>query len=326
MAQDCTSFPQRRGVIDIGTVSTRLLIADVDGEAARTVARETTITNLGIGVSSSGELSAEGIGRVAETVARYAQEMEEHGIARADGAFDPRQVIAIATSAARDAANGDELVAALADLGVTLLIIPGDLEAKLSFAGATSDFRGDGLLVHDIGGGSTELIFGSAGVPEKDGIEMRHSFDIGCRRVTEMFIKSDPPAPEELEAARAWALEQIEPYIATFRDRITRIIGVAGTSTSMASMNLKLEVYDSAKIHGQALNREQVGKLLGMLSSITVEQRRQVTGLNPKRADVIVAGAVILDCILEATGIDEFIVSEADNLVGTALNWPYMPQ
>ena len=318
-----TSAPQRRAVIDIGTVSTRLLIADELAGRAETVMRETTITNLGVGVSQTGVLTPEGIGRVADTVARYAEAIEENGIERVDGAFDPHRVIAIATSAARDAANGDELVAAVAEQGVTLLIIPGDLEAKLSFAGATSDFHGDGLLVHDIGGGSTEVILGSSHPGEDSTIEVRRSFDIGCRRVTEMFLRTDPPTPEEMEQARAWILEQFEPYIATFKEGITRIIGVAGTSTSVVSMSRELAVYDSSKVHGQTITRHEVQRLTSMLASMDVEGRRHVTGLHPQRAEVIIAGTIILDAILEATGASEFTVSEADNLVGTILNWPY---
>lgn len=320
---DGTARAQRRAVIDIGTVSTRLLVADeLDGKV-ETLVRETTITNLGVGVSKTGVLTKEGMGRVAETARRYAAAIEEAGIARDGDAFDPHRVIAIATSAARDAQNGNELVEALASCGITLLIIPGDLEAKLSFSGATSDFAGDGLLVHDIGGGSTELIFGSSHPDAPGVIEARHSFDIGCRRVTEMFLASDPPAAGEMGQASRWILDQVVPYLERFRGRITRIIGVAGTSTSMVSMNLALEVYDSSKVHGQTLTRADVQALRDRLASLDVEGRRHVTGLNPKRAEVIVAGALILDAVLEAAGADEFTVSEADNLAGTVLNWPY---
>ena len=200
----------RYAAIDIGTVTCRMLVADVD-EAGRLheLDREYTITNLGEGVDATGVLKPAAMQRVADAVARFLDVLR--GFATPEHpAITTR---AMATSAARDARNADEFEALMAGLGVTLSVIPGEREAALSFAGASCDFRGERLLVVDIGGGSTEVIAGRAGSrPDRS-----HSFNIGCRRVTEKFFAADPPGAGELERARAWVEEGMRPYFDELR-------------------------------------------------------------------------------------------------------------
>lgn len=200
----------RYAAIDIGTVTCRMLVADVD-EAGRLheLDREYTITNLGEGVDATGVLKPAAMQRVADAVARFLDVLR--GFATPEHpAITTR---AMATSAARDARNADEFEALMAGLGVTLSVIPGEREAALSFAGASCDFRGERLLVVDIGGGSTEVIAGRAGSrPDRS-----HSFNIGCRRVTEKFFAADPPGAGELDRARAWVEEGMRPYFDELR-------------------------------------------------------------------------------------------------------------
>jgi exopolyphosphatase/guanosine-5'-triphosphate,3'-diphosphate pyrophosphatase len=230
-------------------------------------------------------------------------------------------VRAIATSAARDAANGHELIGMLSRLGVELEIVDGSREAELAFRGATWDLRGPGLLVVDCGGGSTELVYGDA--PPMSGVEseatrilLARSVDVGSRRMTERFFRSDPPTAGELEAARAWAAEELRGYFDRLEHRPTRVVGLAGTATSLASIHQRLEPYDPALVHGYELAGSDLSDLLEELSSMTLEQRRHVRGLHPERAGVIVAGALILETVLALAGCDRMTVSEHDLLYG----------
>ena len=219
----------RYAAIDIGTVTCRMLVADVD-EAGRLheLDREYAITNLGEGVDATGVLKPEAMRRVADTVARFLDVLR--GLATPE--HPAITMKAMATSAARDARNADEFEALLASLGVTLSVIPGEREAALSFAGASCDFLGERLLVVDIGGGSTEVIAGRAGGrPDRS-----HSFNIGCRRVTEKFFVTDPPSAAELERARAWVEEDMRPYFDELRGAgfaPERLVAVAGTATTV---------------------------------------------------------------------------------------------
>ena len=200
-----TLRPGRYAAIDIGTVTCRMLVADIDEAGAlHELRREYAITNLGEGVDASGVLKPEAMQRVADVVARYQAILD---------ACEPEDgggitVTAVATSASRDARNADEFVALLAEAGITLTVVPGEREAALSFAGASCDFAGERILVVDVGGGSTELVAGQAG----EAPVQAHSFDIGCRRVTEKFLEADPPSDEELGRARAWIAEEMRSY------------------------------------------------------------------------------------------------------------------
>lgn len=307
-----TLTPGRYAAIDIGTVTCRLLIADVlEGGAIQPVTRETTICNLGVGVDKTGRLAPESIERVGAAIENYVAIMDANRLSP----DVPLPVMAVATSASRDAENADEFKARLAQAGLQLNIIPGEREAALSFAGASSAFAGNQVVVVDIGGGSTEIIAGQAG-----GEPVRaHSFNVGCRRVTERFLHDDPPTADQLATAGSWAASELADYMSELREAgllDARMVAVAGTATSVVSMIKEMQVYDSSRVHGAVVNRADVDALLARLASMTVEQRRHVTGLHPDRAPVIVAGLVILQQVIELGGVDEFTVSESDILHG----------
>lgn len=301
----------RYGALDIGTVTCRLLVADVEGGSLTEVAKEYAITDLGVGVDATGRLSEKAMGRVLACVDRYGEVL-----ARCDTPDHPLcGLIAMATSAARDAANADEFAGRLAERGVTLTVIPGEKEAALTFAGASADFPDENLLVVDIGGGSTELIAGCAGAAPV----ASHSFNVGCRRVTERFLRDDPPAPDALAAARAWVRETMAPYFEALAENnfaIDRVVAVAGTATSVVAIREALAVYDSSRVHGAQVTAPELRAMGERLAAVPLEERRATVGLDPKRAGVIVAGLVILEEVLALAGADGYTASESDILRG----------
>jgi exopolyphosphatase/guanosine-5'-triphosphate,3'-diphosphate pyrophosphatase len=303
----------RVAVVDIGTNSTRLLIADVD-PATGTVTeldRRTTVTRLGQGVDRTAALAPEAMERVFAALEGYRQAMEELDATAA--------TIAVLTSAVRDAINGAEFTATVRDrFGLDARAITGDEEAQLTFRGATSDRPGDDrrLAVFDIGGGSTELVTGARGV-----VDFHVSTQAGVVRQTERFLRHDPPQPSELQALAAEATEIFEHAVPQeVRDRTDAAIAVAGTATSAAAILQDLDPYDPARVHGFRLLRPQVEMLLARLAAMTDAQRRHVTGLHPDRAPAIVAGLVLLIEAMRAFGLDEIEVSEHDILRGAALH------
>ena len=225
----------RYAAIDIGTVTCRMLVADVDASGLHELDREYVITNLGEGVNASGVLKPQAMERVAKAVDDF-----QRVLARFRTAEHPSiETVAMATSAARDARNAEEFAVLLAAHGVTLAVIPGQREAALSFRGASSDFAGEGLLVVDVGGGSAEVVAGRAGADPF----MSHSFDIGCRRMTERFFSADPPTDRELAQARAWVRADMEPFFAAVRTAgfvPGRLVAVAGTATSVVSIHERM--------------------------------------------------------------------------------------
>jgi exopolyphosphatase/guanosine-5'-triphosphate,3'-diphosphate pyrophosphatase len=305
---------KRLAAIDIGTVTTRLLVADVAGARISEVARSTDITHLGEGLSATGRLSEAGMGRVGDVIARYAETIRGLGV---------ESVTAIATSASRDAENAGAFLALLARHGIEPTVIPGEVEARLSFAGAASDVEpGEDLLVADLGGGSTELILGD--VFEEDGVRRTEitkarSIDVGSKRVTELFLHSDPPTPAELAEAREWSAEELRPYFDGLRERARLMISVAGTATSLSAIHQQMEVYDPARIHHSRLTGPDLSDLAEMLSAMSLEERKHITGLEPARASVIVAGALILETVLALAGLDATLVGEHDILYGILL-------
>lgn len=301
----------RYGALDIGTVTCRLLVADVEDGRIIDVDKEYAITDLGVGVDATGRLSEAAIERVLACVDRYLEVL-----ARYDTPEHPvRRLIAMATSASRDAANGPEFAARLAERGVTLAVIPGSREAQLTFLGASSDFPGENLLVVDIGGGSTEVV---AGRFDEDPVAS-HSFNIGCRRVTERFFRDDPPTPDQMDAARQWIRETMAPYfegLATAGFAIDRVVAVAGTATSVVSIREAMEVYDSSRVHKAVVAAGELAAIEERLAAEPLEERRTTVGLDPKRAGVIVAGFVILEEVLALAGADAYTASESDILHG----------
>lgn len=309
------SLCTRYASIDIGTVTCRLLIADVHKAHLHELARETAITNLGEGVDASRILKPEALERVRLEIVRFQQIIDS--FTTPDIPVIP--TIALATSASRDANNSDDFIALLKKEGIVLEVISGEQEAALSFLGASSAFRGEQLLVLDIGGGSTELIAGSAG----EGVTMQHSFDVGCRRLTEKFFHHDPPTDKERAQAKRWVHEELTFF---FEDLVkkdsmpARLVAVAGTATTVVSVYDAMEVYESEKVHRRVLERPLFDQVYEQLRSVPLEQRKNIVGLEPKRANVIVAGMVILETVLEMAAKDSFTVSESDILQGIILD------
>ncbi len=301
---------RRLAAIDLGTVTSRLLIADVGADAITEVYRSTDITHLGEGLARSGRLADEAMRRVADVVADYVVRIGEYGAERTS---------AVATSASRDADNGEEFRALLAVRGTETMIIDGVEEAALAFSGATFSRVGEGLLVVDSGGGSTELVLGS--VELRDGvretrIDAARSIDVGSRRMTERYLHGDPPTTGELDVAREWATREMRAYFDRLDAKPREMIGLAGTVTSLAAIRLALDPYDAEAVHGYELSGSDLADLLEMLVALTLEERRSVTGLHPERAGVIVAGALILETVLALSGLGHMTVSEHDVLYG----------
>ena len=290
----------RFATIDIGTNSVLLLVAErlPDGRF-EAVCERAEITRLGRGVDQSRVLSEAGLEDTLRVLEAYAAE------ARALGAQD---VAVSATSAARDAHNGSAFLdAARRRAGVTVEIISGALEAQLSFAAVHADFAsgaGGPLLVVDIGGGSTEFIFGGLGGQ----VAFRHSFDVGAVRLTERLVRSDPPSAAE-RAQMAQLLDQT--YAALPRPPAgATLVGVAGTVTTLYAMEHAIEPYDAARVHGGTLTQAQLEQLTDRLWSLPLAERRALPGVQPKRADVLPAGALILSRALAALGLQSVRVSD----------------
>lgn len=301
----------RFAAIDIGTVTTRLLVADVGPDGVAEIARRSIITHLGEGWTGTGMLSDAAIERVATVVGGFVSE------ARSVGASD---VFGVATSASRDAGNGEEFLSRLEAAGLRPEIITGSTEARLSFLGATYDLGGEDTLVVDTGGGSTELIVGSR---LRDGgidIASARSVDVGSRRVTELFLHGDPPTHCELDEAEAHITAELRPFFDGLRTRPREMIAVAGVATSCAAIDMALDPYDPARVHGSCLGGHALADIREMLAGMPLERRREVIGLEPARAGVIVAGALILETALTLAGLDSTLVSEHDILYGMVLD------
>jgi exopolyphosphatase / guanosine-5'-triphosphate,3'-diphosphate pyrophosphatase len=299
---------QRVAVIDIGTNSTRLLVADVTAGRLSRVERQSRVTRLGRGVDLSGQLSSEAIEATCEVIADYVAICDEVGVAEID---------AIATSAVRDAANGDAFVAELRErFDLSARILDGEEEARLTYLGATFERPTiEPVLVIDIGGGSTELIVGHG-----DRIDFHASLQAGVVRHTERHIATDPPTTAELEALAAATRSLIEAALADRPEaRATKGIAVAGTPTSLAAVELELEPYDPERVHGQVLSLPTIQRLLSRFAAAPLPERAEIVGLHPDRAPTIIAGVVILIETMRAFDLDEIEVSEHDILYGGAI-------
>lgn len=312
----CSYKPGLYAAIDIGTVTCRLLIASVDASGhINEILRKATICNLGVGVDSEHRLQDDAIARTVSVLCGYSNAIEQ--VALHEGA--DIHVRTIATSASRDAQNAHEFQDQVAELAhLKLEVIPGQEEAALSFKGASSAFPGNRVVVLDIGGGSTEIIAGEGALTP----EYAHSFDIGCRRLTDRYLKSDPPTKEELQKAAEFTTQELAPYLDMLRSHgclSGQVIGVAGTATSAVSMRDAMVVYDPLKVHGSKISRGDVDGLLKRLSGLTHARRKQIVGLEPERASVVVAGLLILQCIMECADLDFITVSESDILQGLIL-------
>jgi len=291
----------RAGVVDLGTNSTRLLVADVLDGHVEEVERRTEITRLGEGVDERRKLLPLPIARVRNVLTEYRRDLQRLGAER---------VLTIATSAVRDAENGEAFLGEIEwSYGFTTRLLTGDEEAALTLRGvATGSRLGDGTLVLDVGGGSTELITTAS----------RTSVDVGSVRLTERHLHSDPPTRNELEAA-ARDVRELLPDLEP-----TGAVGVAGTITTLAA--LELGGYDRERVHGYRLTREAVERQLERLASLPLSERRELPGLEPERAPVILGGAVVVREVLDRYGLDGLEVSERDLLHGAALEAAQLPE
>lgn len=306
---------KRYAAIDIGTVTCRLLIADFDGTHLVELERGYGITDLGEGVDASGYLKPEAMQRVVDQLKRFQGVIERYRTAEHPNIT----VTALATSASRDAKNSAEFQERLRALGITLTIISGEQEAALSFLGMSYDFPQEKLLLVDVGGGSTELTVGCSGEPPL----LSRSFNIGCRRVTERFFTQDPPTLEELREARVWIEESMKPFVYQVQDSDfvpDRIVAVAGTATSVVSIQEKMAIYESARVHRSMVSQETLNDIYENLRCLSLDERRLVVGLDPGRAHVMVAGLLILQVVLGLAKQDSFTVSESDILQGIILS------
>ncbi|HSD25306.1 MAG TPA: Ppx/GppA phosphatase family protein [Solirubrobacterales bacterium] len=304
----------RVAVVDIGTNSTRLLIGDVEGTGVAEVERRTTVTSMGRGVDHTGLICSDAIEDVCSVIADYKSRYEEMGADR---------VTAIATSAVRDAVNGDAFIAELRErFDLDARLLTGKEEAGLTYLGATAHRpAGESTLVFDIGGGSTELIVGSG----KE-VGFHTSLQAGTIRQSERYLTSDPPDPHELEDLAADIRNQIDRAIAEQpHAEPSRAIAVAGTPTSLAAIDQALEPYDPGRVHGYRLGLQGIQRMLSRLSSLPLAERLRVPGLHPGRAPTIVAGTVILVQVMRAFRLKEVEVSELDILHGTALSAAMAP-
>lgn len=297
----------RVAAIDVGTNSTRLLVAEERGDGVRPIERRMVITRLGEGVDRTRALSEAALARTLTIVADYAATCGEYGVER---------LRVTGTSAVRDARNKQELFLGVEQLtGRVPELLSGEAEARTSFLGAISDLDVDGpVLVVDIGGGSTELVYGHA-EPER-----LVSLDLGCVRLFERHLRSDPPAADELGALRA----EVDDALAPAKDILktptgVTFIGVAGTVTQLAALKSGLPAYDPDVTHHMVLSHGDVRRLARRLESLPYDKRKRVKGLEPGRVDVIVAGAEILLAVMETFDAAEILVSEKDILDGLVI-------
>ncbi len=297
----------RVAAIDVGTNSTRLLVAEEQPDGFRPLERRMVITRLGQGVDRRRLLDPEALRRTLLTVADYAATCGELGVER---------LRVTGTSAVRDARNRAEFFAGVKRLtGQEPELLSGESEARATFLGALSDLdSSEPMLVVDIGGGSTELIFG-VGVPKR-----LVSLDVGCVRMFEKHLVSDPPARHELNALRT----EVTEALAGAKDRLevpggTRLVGVAGTVTQLAALKAGIPVHDSDVTHHAVLSHGDVRRLARRLAILPYDKRKQVKGLEPGRVDVIVAGAEILLAVMEVFDAAEVLTSEKDILDGLVL-------
>jgi len=304
----------RVATIDIGTNSVLLLVAELRGRDLVPIVERSTITRLGQDVDRTRRLHPDAVARTLECLGQYAALMQQHQV---------DVVGCVATSASRDATGAESFVQQASTLiGATPTVISGDREARLTFLGALAGLSLDGpIAVQDVGGGSTEIVLGEVG-PQGPSVHQAVSLDVGAVRMTERFLASDPPLPEQLERLR----QQVRTELARAPSvpPNTAWVGIAGTITTLVAVDLGLRSYDASRVHGARMSTERIGELAGELSRMPLAERRNVPGLEPKRADVIVAGASIVHEVLRASQAPGLVVSDrgvrwglAMELVGT---------
>lgn len=312
--------------IDIGTVTARLALAQVEDGRVIRMAKYTEIVNLGEGVDKTKRLLPEAIHRCVGCVSSYV----DH--ARKEGA---EAVVCTLTSAARDAENAPDLGMGLASLGLEPMIIPGEIEGALTFLGVSHDFANHRILVVDSGGGSTELVVGTLagqaaaqvtgqqpGGQQLD-INFVESVDLGCRRLTERFnLSADHPSAEDIDGAHKMAAQMMSEAIGRAQQQCAApelLVGVGGTATSFIAIRDHLDPYDPSKVHLNHISIDEVTQIEGLLASKTLKEREDITGLQTKRAPVMLAGTILLAELMKNSGFKHLVVSESDLLFGLVI-------
>ena len=324
--------------IDIGTVTARLALAQVEDGRVIRMAKYTQIVNLGEGVDKAKRLLPEAIHRCVGCVSSYVDYAEKEGA---------EVVVCTLTSAARDAENAPDLGMGLASLGLEPMIIPGEIEGALTFLGVSHDFENHRILVADSGGGSTELVVGTLvgqklavqpvtqdtnqqlGGQRLDGqqldgqqldINFVESVDLGCRRLTERFnLSSDHPSAEDIDGAHQMASHMMSEAISRAQKQCAApelLVGVGGTATSLIAIRDHLDPYDPSKVHLNHISLDEVSQIEELLASKTLKEREDITGLQAKRAPVMLAGTILLAELMKSSGFKHMVVSESDLLFG----------
>ena len=299
--------------IDIGTVTARLALAQVEDGRVIRMAKYTEIVNLGEGVDKTKRLLPEAIHRCVGCVSSYVD------YARKEGA---EAVVCTLTSAARDAENAPDLGMGLASLGLEPMIIPGEIEGALTFLGVSHDFENHRILVADSGGGSTELVVGTLAGQQLD-INFVESVDLGCRRLTERFnLSADHPSAEDIDGAHKMAAQMMSEAIGRAQQQCAApelLVGVGGTATSLIAIRDHLDPYDPSKVHLNHISINEVTQIEGLLASKTLKEREDITGLQAKRAPVMLAGTILLAELMKNSGFKHLVVSESDLLFGLVI-------
>lgn len=289
----------RLASIDVGTNSVKLLVADVEDQQIKNILLDMpVITRLGQNLSKDGEILPEAMERTLNAINDFKNKAEDAG------AVD---VFAIATSAMREAKNSDIFVKMLKEkAGIGLQIVSGEEEAELTFLGACSDydFQTESLLVIDVGGGSTEFILGQNG-----NIEDKFSVNIGCVHLTEEFIHTDPIDSMEIQKIIHKTISMLYPKLSSISANMRSLVGIGGTITSLASIHQHIEGFHNIDVHKYVLSKEHIVRLLTYLRRTPLEERRKIQGLQPERADIIVAGAAIFSTIMEILKSQEITIS-----------------
>lgn len=319
--------------IDIGTVTARLALAQVEDGRVIRMAKYTQIVNLGEGVDKAKRLLPEAIHRCVGCVSSYVDHAKKEGA---------EAVVCTLTSAARDAENAPDLGMGLASLGLEPMIIPGEIEGALTFLGVSHDFENHRILVADSGGGSTELVVGTLvgqsvaqGTNQQlegqrlDGQQLEgqqldinfvESVDLGCRRLTERFnLSSDYPLAKDIDGAHQMAAQMMSEAISRAQKQCAvpeLLVGVGGTATSLIAIRDHLDPYDPSKVHLNHISLDEVSQIEGLLASKTLKEREDITGLQAKRAPVMPAGTILLAELMKSSGFKHMVVSESDLLFG----------
>ncbi len=300
----------RIAAIDLGTVSSRLSLVCAYGGALSVAQRHSVITDMGQGVDATGRFQAEAIERVVVACRAFVEEAR---------AFEAELTCVTLTSAARDADNAEELLDALRALGLVPQVIPGTVEARLTFYGVAHDFPGERIAVADPGGGSTEIVTGAydPATPQLL-LETVESLNVGCRRLSDRYFTASPPRDAELAAASAWVHEQFAAYWRACASLPERLVSVGGSATTLVAMTHELEPYDSSFVHLRRLSIEEVARQLDRMKTLTIEEIAQLKGVQPQRAPMMVAGSLIMRELMRAGGYGEVTVSESSLLAGVA--------